>query len=489
MKKSIRGKLTISLILSTGLLMLGGFSTLSILIEHALLTQFDQTLLTKTKLLTLFPEVERDGISLEFTERLLPEFERPELGEYYQIWLRDGTILSKSRSLGDASLRPQYGTVDHPVFRNIQLPNGHPGRAVGIGFLPTGEKVDAALIEQGENPFAMVLVFARDRTSLNRLLAEVHFGIIVTGGLLLILTGWMVNRALRKGLAPIDRLTQEVEALEATSLTTAQITSDHLPIELIPIATELTSLIGRLNEAFQRERRLTSDIAHEINTPLSELRTASEVALKWPDDLDATQNLAQQTLDSVTHMQNITCELLELARQQNAVETDLNPVNLSALWQEIRDLYTAKAHERKIVLVGPNPAEVIVKSHPVLLKMVLGNLLENAIEYSPDGATIRCNLSVEQNGSWQFAIENPNTVLNEADLKHLFEPLWRHDSSRTVSKHSGLGLALVKAIATRLEMNIYADLPVPETFRMTLEYLAKKAPEFDQTICYPYLSE
>ncbi len=485
MKKSIRSQLTVALIVSTGILMLSGFSALYILVERALLKQFDQTLLTKTRLLTLFPEVDRAGINLEFTEHSLPEFDRPDMGEYYQLWLRDGTVLSKSRSLGDASLRPKFGTEARPAFQNIRLPNGRRGRAAGVGFFPSSELRNPAAKEAAEHPFAMGLVFARERTDLDHLLAEVRFGILTTGILLLTLTGWMVSRALRKGLAPINRLTQEVEALEANSLTATQITTDHLPVELIPIAVELNFLIARLNEAFQRERRLTADIAHEINTPLSELRIASEVALKWPDDLEATQNLAQQTLDSVTSLQDITCKLLELARQQNAVETDLNPVNLSTLWKEIRDLYAAKANERKIVLAETIPAEVIVKSHSVLLKMVLSNLLENAIEYSPSEATIRCTLSSHQEGSWQFSIENPNTALCTADLEHLFEPLWRHDSSRTASKHSGLGLSLVKTIATRLGIHVHACLPSPETFRMVLEYPVKNTSGFDQSNCYP----
>ena len=474
MKNSIRSQLTIALIASTGILMLSGFSALDVLVDRALIKQFDQSLLTKARLLTLFPEVERDGINLEFTEHSLPEFNRPDMGEYYQLWLRDGTVLSKSRSLGDASLRPEFGTEDRPAFQNIRLPNGRPGRAAGVGFFPSGELRNPAAKEAAENPFAMGLVFARERTDLDRLLAEVRFGILTIGILLLTLTGWMVSRALRKGLAPISQLTQEVEALEANSLTAAQITTNHLPVELIPIAVELNFLIARLNEAFQRERRLTSDIAHEINTPLSELRTASEVALKWPDDPEAIRNLAQQTLDSVTSLQDVTCKLLELARQQNASAIDLQEVNLLTLWKETRDYNASKIKNRNLILDETLPVKSLIKSDSVLLGIVLNNLLENAIEYSPDGATIRCALSVSAEDAWQLTIENPNLALSEADMEHLFDPLWRHDSSRTASKHSGLGLSLVKTIAARLGIHVHACLPSPETFRMVLEVPGQK---------------
>jgi two-component system sensor histidine kinase QseC len=470
-KSSIRARLTITLIVSTGILMLSGFGALDILVERALRKQFDQTLLTKTRLLTRFPEVDRNGINLEFTEYPLPEFERPDQGEYYQLWLRDGTVLSKSRSLGTASLRPQFGTADQPVYQNIQLPDGHPGRAVGIGFFPSIEAKNPAA--QSETQFAMGLVLARDKTSLNHLLTEVRLGISATGCLLLLLTGWVVNRSLRKGLAPINRLACEVETLEAASLTTARISQKNLPCELTRIATELNRMIERLNSAFQREQRLTSDIAHEINTPMSELRAISEVALKWPDDPEATRNLAQQTLDTTARLQDITGEILELARQQNAASTELQIVDLPELWADVRREYSAKALKWKMIFHEELPEKLLVKSNPVLLRSILSNLLENAIEYSPSEAAICCTLSARADGYWIFTLENPNTSLTETDLEHLFDPLWRHDSSRSSPKHSGLGLSLVKTISTRLGIHVRACLPAPETFRIVLEFPKK----------------
>ena len=469
MKHTIRRQLMATLLGSIGTLMLLGVGVLYLLVGRALLTQFDDGLQTKVGLLTMFPEVNQDGIDLEFTERRMPEFERADSGEYYQLWLHDGSVLSKSRSLGDASLPPQCGTMDKPVFWNFDLPNGRPGRAVGVGFLPTSEDGYLATAGGQERRFSMVLVFARDRTSLDRILAEVRVAMLAMGGMLLVLTGLLVNRALNKGLDPLKWLTREVEALEAGSLTSARVASEGLPGELIPIATELNLLINRLNEAFQRERRLTADVAHELNTPLSELLTASEVALKWPDDPEATQNLAQQTVDTVRDLQKVSHALLELARQQTASETDLQAVNLPGLWREVRKLYASAARKQNLRFDEDIPADAMATTNRVLLKTILRNLLENAIAYSPEGATIVCKLTTLPAESWQVRLENPNTDLNQADLEHLFDPLWRHDTSRTGSKHSGIGLALVKTVADRLGIDVHACLPTPDTFCMVVE--------------------
>jgi two-component system sensor histidine kinase QseC len=471
MKNSIRLRLMIVLMVSIGTLMLSGVGTIYVLVHRALLVQFDQSLLGKARLLTLFPEVDRGKLQLEFTEFPLPEFERPETGEYYQLWMQDGTFLAKSRSLEDAELVRLYRAVDLPVFKNIRLPDGHHGRAVGLRFFPVREEDSPPGLAPDVSGFEMNLVMARDRTALDHLLADMRVGILTISALLLVLIGWIIHRTVKTGLEPVNGLARAVEALDAGSLDAARIDTEGIPVEIQPIATELNRMIGRLHEAFMREKRLTSDIAHELNTPLSELRAASEVALKWPDDPEATGSLAQQTRDTVVRLQNVVSELLELARQQHASAAELQPVHFADLWTELRRHYTQTAQERQMTLRDEVSGDFIIQSNPVLLRMVLGNLLENAIEYSPTGAKIDCCLTASPKGV-VFVIQNPNQVLVKDDLTHLFDPLWRHDLSRTGSQHSGLGLSLVKIIADRLGIQVQADLPDTGTFRITLNFPA-----------------
>ena len=474
MRKSIRAWMTVTLLVSVGSLILIGIFMLDFLMERSLQTQFDQALKTKVDLLTMFPEVNREGIDLEFTDHYMPEFEHAERGEYYQIWLRGGAVLSKSKSLGNNKLPLKYGTIDQPFFWNITLPNGHPGRAIGVGFLPSSEDNYVTQQPGNENSFAMILVFARDRTPLDNLLDHVRWSIIVIGLIMLLLTVWIVNRALQKGLEPISRLTKEMEKMEADSLTSVRISPETLPTELSPIAIELNLLAGRLNDAFKREQRLTADMAHEMNTPLAELRSAAEVALKWPDDPLAVKGLARQTLNTVSNLQKVTHTLLMLSRQKNEVYDDLQSVNISALWEAVQAIHAPRAEERHIKIDADIPPNIEFQSNPELIKIILSNILDNAISYSQIEATIYARLSTSEKDCWQFSIENPNTTLQPKDLKHIFDPLWQHDNSRSDSHHAGLGLSLVKTIAARLKLDVHAHLSSPNIFCIVLTYPSRK---------------
>lgn len=469
MNQSIRRQMMSTLLASLGAVVLAGVGVLYLLVGQALLSQFDDGLQAKIRLLTLFAEVSKNGLELDFTEHYMPEFETADRGEYYQLWLRDGSALSKSPSLGEATLLARFGSTEKPLFWNLDLPNGRRGRAVGVRFVPTFEDGNVSILPEDDLRSSIILVFARDRTSLDRLLSRVRGVALAAGGILLVLTGLVVNHALNQGLRPIKQLTAGVEALEATSLTSARVETTGLPGELAPIAVALNSMIHRLHIAFEREKRLTADIAHQLNTPLSELLTTSEVALKWPNDPDATQNLARQTVDTVTGLQKVTHELLELARRQHATQSDLEEVDLVGLWNETRDRYGSAAETKHLRFDEDLPANSKVEGNRVLMNTILNNLLDNAIAYSPEGATIVCRLAKAPSNDWRFSLENPNLTLKETDLSHLFEPLWRHDASRTDSNHSGLGLALVKTIADGLGLDVRAVLPRPDVFCLILE--------------------
>jgi len=468
MKKSIRNQMRIFLLAGVGILLPGGIVALDLLVENALREQFDREIRTKINLLTMFPELDQNGIDLEFTDHRMPEFEHPSRGEYYQIWLRDGEMMSKSKSLGESNLPLKYGTVEHPLFKNLSLPNGRAVRTIGVRFLPTLENGYVAEHPQERKKYALVLVYARDREPLDRLLTRVHLGFTAIGAAMLLLTVLIVDRALKKGLAPLRQLTKDVEALEAASLNSVRISCDNMPEELKPVARELNSLTDRLGEAFRREQRLTADMAHEMNTPLAELRAAAEVALKWPDDSEAVSGLAERTVETVAHLQRATQALLMLSRQKRAESPSTETVDISQIWHEVRTSQAQQAEKRGIRFKEDIQRNVISECSPELLKIIISNLLDNAVSHSPAGSEIRVILFASGKDGWQFRLENPHPGFKREDLKHVFEPLWQQDGSRTDSRHAGLGLSLVKTAAERLGLNVDIIITEPNIFCVIL---------------------
>ncbi len=466
MKHSICVRLMISLLVSIGLLISVGMVFLYFQTTRSLTQQFDDALKTKLNLLTMFPEIDRTGIDLEFTDHHLPEFERPDQGEYYQLWTYDGKTLSKSKSLAGSDLPMRYGTPKKPLLWNIRLPNGHSGRAIGVGFLPSPEN-GYSLSEQEERSNAMIMVLARDRTSFIHNLHHVRCNIIILGIIMLLTTAVLVKLNLYRGLFPIRQLTKKVESIDESSLSSVDFGVETLPEELQPIADELHELALRLDSAFAREKRLTADIAHEINTPLSELRAAAEVALKWPDDRDAVDGIANKTLKTVKNLQKTIQGLLALTRYQVTDLSDKRSINVSELWDKVRTEQQSLLRKHGLRIEQHTDKGLMLLTEPTLLKTIFSNLLDNAISYSPADATIKCQLMHESHAV-VFRLANPCNGLRQKDLEHIFEPLWRHDKVRTDSNHSGLGLTLVKTIAERLGMKVTAQLNESNLFSIEL---------------------
>ena len=230
-----------------------------------------------------------------------------------------------------------------------------------------------------------------------------------------------------------------------------------MPAELRPIAERLNDLLARLDEAFQRERRVTADIAHELRTPIAELRALAEVGLKWPEEA-----AFQDAFQIAQRMETLVTGLLALARHESGKQpVGREPVALANLvdkvWQPIAERARGRQLDVAIEVTGD------WQTDPILLRLIVGNLLANAVEYAPNRGKIR----VVGNDSL-LEISNSTDDLTREDLPHLFERFWRKDVSRTDAGHSGLGLTLARAATAALGLELTAEMPEAGMLRLSL---------------------
>jgi two-component system sensor histidine kinase QseC len=227
-----------------------------------------------------------------------------------------------------------------------------------------------------------------------------------------------------------------------------------LPADIRSIAVCLNSLMGRLEASFDRERRFSADLAHELRTPLAAIRTTSEVAAKWPDqaspedfrEITALASGLQHTLDS----------LLRLARMESSdAEQNSVIVHPEALIKECLLPHDAEAKTRKLrwnLQVDHAPA---TQTDPRLLRIIISNLISNAVQYAPENSEVLLTAGPDD---LIFQCCNPAPTLTIEDLPHLAERLWRKDRVRTESGHSGLGLSIADACAKSLGMRLSTAL-------------------------------
>jgi two-component system sensor histidine kinase QseC len=260
--------------------------------------------------------------------------------------------------------------------------------------------------------------------------------------------------SLRRGLLPLERLCRQAEGIDATSMN-VRFPTEGLPAELTPISRRLNDLLARLEKSFERERQFSADIAHELRTPIGELRALSEVAIQLPNPDSAAH---QDTLAIALQMERIVNRLLDIARcEQERLPLRLEPVALVKLVADTWTTFAASAEQRGLTLRFQPGTEQPVLTDEVLLRTIVANLLANAVAYAPPGDEVTVELQ-SLGPRLSLAISNRAGQLTTEDLPHLFERFWRKDGARSSSLHSGLGLAVSEAFARHLGCRLTASL-------------------------------
>lgn len=486
---SIKRQLITAVIAGSVLVLFSGSVFLDVMIGFEMRKLFDTALLDKARALETLTEQETDGIEFEFADEIMPEFEAEDDPQYFQIWLNGDAVLERSRSLGNDNL-PRFRTpLNQHSFADLTLPDGRPGRLVEIVFYPRIDGPDeedfskdrydsTGLNELAENTGRqrVTMVLARERVSLQK--QRIANRAIIAGAMLCVLLAIvaLVMKFVSSGLVPLDQMAVQVRGIDERSLDSRVTHTGAQSIELAPIEQQLNKLLERLEAAFQREKRFSSDVAHELRTPLAELKTLSEVGPMNLDDPQSTQAFFDDVKGISAQMERLVTSLLGLAR----ADADLLRVHnedmvlaqvLDASWSEAANgSLNLKTRFKDKFLKNEIPTGLCIHSDREKLELILRNLLANAASYSPANAHIRAWILRTDQGI-ELTIENPVTDLEPADIVHMRERFWRKQQARSDAGHSGLGLALVEALAGTLGLQLELDLNGKGIFHATLRGL------------------
>ncbi len=458
---SIRRQLTRRLLLVLSLLLCAGLAAIWLATRSALAREFDRALAARAAAVATLVEQDGDRLFLDSTNPLLGGFAHNPRGDFFEIWRADGTVAARSPSLAGGDLPRTAGTFERPRFFNLTLPNGEDGRLIGFAFTPENARDE----RRPAGAPVSTLVVAVNRERLDEKFLELIAIVGAVGALLLGATLLVVPRVLRRGLQPLDQLADQAARIDAETLST-RFPIESLPMELRPIGGRLNDLLCRLEGSFERERRFSADLAHELRTPLAELSTLAECALKWPETRD--EAAYRDTLAIARQMESLVITMLALARgDRGQLAGHPEPTDLATLIPEIWNPFTARAAARGLgssVAVNPAP----VTADRTMLRSILANLFDNAVDYAPAGGEIA--ISVDSRGP-ALVVTVANTVenLNPEDLDRFFDRFWRKEAARTGGRHFGLGLPLARTFASVMGWELTARLDRPGWLVLTLK--------------------
>ena len=265
--------------------------------------------------------------------------------------------------------------------------------------------------------------------------------------LLALAVWWAVYR----GVQPMRRLGRALAERQPQALDPVML--DHAPSEMTPMIAALNSLFERIRHLLESERRFTADAAHELRTPIAAIRVQAQVAM-GETDLALRTHALQATLEGCDRATRLVEQLLSLSRLE-AVESPLMAaVDLRALAQRVVAELAPKAIGKNQTLEFEGTEGCRIPGSETLLAVLVRNLVDNAVRYSPPAACIKVAVG-RHNGQVVLRVEDSGPGLHEADRQRLGERFFRVTGS--LESGSGLGWSIVRRIAAVHKLAIQVE--------------------------------
>ncbi len=373
---------------------------------------------------------------------------------YYQVLGRRGELLAGEAGLavptepgGETTPLPESGVR----FRDDTI-GDEPVRVAYLWLPPApGDTRSEALVQVAET-----------LGKRSKLATEIIKGVILPQFIILPLAVLLVWFALSRGIRPLAELQQRIRKRESTDL--SPIPDGDVPDEVAPLVGAINDLLQRLDKTIATQRHFLADAAHQLKTPLAGLRMQAELAAREIDsgggDPASMKHTLRQIALSTQRAAHMVNQLLAMARAEDTGQAARHQdVDLAAITRAVVRDFVPRAIERRIDLGYEGPADADAKSggaaaatrlraEPVLLSEMVRNLVDNALQYTPQGGTVTARVLTDPFGQVVvLQVEDTGPGIAPAEREAVFRPFYR--ALGTQVDGSGLGLAIVAEVAQR----------------------------------------
>jgi signal transduction histidine kinase len=380
-----------------------------------------------------------DNVMLDLADLHVPP------DDVYEVWDGRGHLLGRSANWKGSAGMPVPG--HNGIFR-AEIRD----RDYRLLFMRGTRIVDPGEPGGGKLRFVTILYGAPTERVWEAIYGAVEF--YAAGMLLLVLiTGPLIAWVLHRGLEPLRQLATMAGRVSADSWQFSPPASARETVELAPLTQALESALQRLERSFTQQRTFVSDAAHELKTAVAVVKSSLQLVgmrQRTPEEYQAGN---ERALADTVRVEELVAKMLTMARVEsgttNAVadgKCDLN----QCLAQTVAELETFAVLRQVELAVHGLPADTCAVSlNAEDCKLVLSNLLMNAIQHSPPRAQVELRVSA-QNGSVEIVVQDHGEGIDPAALPHVFDRFYRGDPSRTrATGGAGLGLAICKAIVAK----------------------------------------
>ena len=294
---------------------------------------------------------------------------------------------------------------------------------------------------------------------------------VAGSALIVVLLSWW---AARRGLAPLRAMSDKVQAVSSHNFG-ERMPIETLPVEIAELAAKLNAMLERLQQDFHRITNFSTDIAHELRTPITNLLTQTDVVLTQQRTNEAYRDTLSSNAEELQRLARTISDMLFLAQTENGISLpSYEPLKLHEEIAELFDFYDALAEEKgvRLQLMG----EATIRGDRLMVRRALSNLISNAMRYTPASGSITVSIARSEDDIL-VADENDGPEIPAEHLPHLFDRFYRADKSRTKldTDSAGLGLSITQAITRAHQGSVSVRSALGKT-RFTLNFPTFFAP-------------
>jgi two-component system heavy metal sensor histidine kinase CusS len=390
-------------------------------------------------------------------DELSGELRSPRTGEAAIYWIRligpDGKIAAETPGM-DRLLAP---SVFPPPQSTSQLPIDYRGEDKIFSLLSQNVMV-------GDQ--SVIIEIAQDRSADARFRRQFRTLLALVLGVGVIASALIAVTVTRRGLRPLAQMRRALERVRPPHLN-ERIDPARWPAELRPLAASFDDMLLRLEDSFTRLSQFSADLAHELRTPVGNMLGEAQVTLTRERSPKEYRAVIESAAAECERLSGIIDNLLFLARAESAEQqVERSRFDGRAAVEKIASFYQVPAEDRRITISCDGDAKFFADQ--VLFNRAVGNLVDNALRFTPDGGEIRIAIRALDNGS-EISVRDSGSGIAPEHLPRMFDRFYRGDASRS-SAGTGLGLALVKSIvdlhggSVAVESNVGRGTAVTLTF-------------------------
>jgi two-component system, OmpR family, heavy metal sensor histidine kinase CusS len=396
----------------------------------------------------------REEVELESAARRYEQF-------YIRLLDEQNTPLLMTPGIADQlDLAQLASQIQHHPDRTIRM-KGRDGRSFRVASASAPVGLAATQTDK--------IQIAVDVSQKEMLLARYRFWfwtILLATFAVFPLVGYKIAR---HGIRPVEEMATTARHISSTNLR-ERILAEGYPSELASLASTFNQMLDRLEESFERISRFSADIAHDLRTPVNNIRGEAEVALARARTIDEYRDVLESCLEEAVRLSDLVGDLLFLARAESPL-THLRRerVNVAELLDVVREYYEASAAEGRVSITTAVADEpVIAELDRTLLQRAVGNLVSNALAHTPPGGAVVLRSNADTS-TIRIAVTDTGVGIPAEALPRVFDRFFRVDSSRSqASGGTGLGLAIVQSIAQLHGGNVSISSPPGRGTTVTL---------------------